>query len=354
MSILDVARQDIRAMKPYGSARSELPRLDVLLNANESPFDPSGGGLNRYPDPQPADLVDGVARHYGVASDQVLVTRGSDEAIDLLVRAFCRAGVDGVAWCPPTFGMYRIAAETQGATMIACPLRAEAGFTLDHDALGAALDGGARIIFLCSPNNPTGHELDRSEILAVADAARDRALVVVDEAYAEFGNRSVIPDLGSRDNLAVLRTFSKALALAGARCGALLADSTVIDLVRRIMPPYPLPTPTIEAALAALVPERVAETREQIEALSRARARLARQLEALPFVEHVFPSSANFLLLRVEDPDRLLARAAGAGIALRDMRSQPGLDRCVRISIGSAEELRRLDDVLASFATVAS
>jgi len=340
MSVIDLARAEVRALKPYSSARMEASGGRVFLNANESPWPPPGDAgdrLHRYPDPQPAALLTVLAGLYGVAPEQVLVGRGSDEAIDLLVRAFCRPGVDAVAICPPTFGMYAVAAGIQGARLVEVPLTE--AFTLDADALLARVDATTRLVFLCSPNNPTGGLTPLAQIERVARALAGRALVVVDEAYIEFADAPSAASLLPRyPNLAVLRTLSKAHALAGARIGTLLAAAEVVGLLRRIMPPYPLPTPCVEAALRALAPAAQAETGRRVALLRAERERLAAALPRLRGVRAVLPSAANFLCVRFIDSARVYAAALAAGIVLRDVGRYPGLADCLRLSIGTADE----------------
>ncbi|HEX3123954.1 MAG TPA: histidinol-phosphate transaminase [Rhodanobacteraceae bacterium] len=344
MSAIDLARADIRALKPYSSARMEASGGSVLLNANESPWPSVMGGtgaLNRYPDPQPAELVKRLAGLYGVAPSQVLVGRGSDEAIDLLVRAFCRAGQDAVVISPPTFGMYGVSAGIQDATVIEVPLCAD--FSLDIDGLLARMTGRVKIVFVCSPNNPTGKLVPLAMIGQLAAALTDRALIVVDEAYIEFaGAPSATALLAEYDNVVVLRTLSKAHALAAARIGTLIADADIVALLRRILPAYPLPAPCVEAALAALTPPALAATRVRVEGLLRARERLAEVLKTFSGVREVFPSSANFLLVRCADSNGLYGQLLAAGVVVRDVSHHAALNDCLRITIGSDEDHRRL------------
>lgn len=348
MNVLDLARPDIRALQPYSSARMEASGGEVLLNANESPCPPfeAAGAVNRYPDPQPAALVEALASLYGVSAANVLVGRGSDEAIDLLVRAFCRAGQDAVLIQPPTFGMYAVCARIQGAGVIEVPL--DAHFALDVDAVLAALTPAVKLVFVCSPNNPSGRAVPREAIERLARALAGRALLVVDEAYVEFAEAGSVVDLLPRHpHLAVLRTLSKAWALAGARVGALLADPAVIELLRRIMPPYPLPTPCVELALRALAPESRAQTAARIAQIRAMRARLAQALATLPGVTAVLPSEANFLAVRFADAGEAYRRLRQAGIVVRDVRRYPGLGDALRISIGTPEENERVLAALA-------
>ncbi|MFN9793358.1 MAG: histidinol-phosphate transaminase [Pseudomonadota bacterium] len=352
MSLLDRARPELRALKGYSSARMEASGGRVLLNANESPWASAAdhdGSLNRYPDPQPAALRERLAALYGVPADALLVGRGSDEAIDLLTRAFCRAGVDSVLVSPPTFGMYAVCAEVQGAAVIRVPLRAGDGFALDVDAVLAAVRPDTKIVYVCTPNNPTGDLVPAADVRRLAAALEGRALVVVDEAYAEFADA---PSFAAEaalagGNLAVLRTLSKAHALAGARIGVLIADPAIIGLCRRIMAPYPLPQPCVLAAERALSPDALAATRLRVASLVRERERLRGDLPAIPGVREVFPSQANFLTVRLDDAANAYRALLARGIVLRDVSHYPGLADCLRISIGTPAEN---DAVLAALA----
>lgn len=351
MSVLGLARAEVRALAPYSSARMEASGGAVLLNANESAWPPFGGGdgLNRYPDPQPRALLERLAALYGVDPGQVLVGRGSDEGIDLLVRAFCRAGRDAVLVMPPTFGMYAVAARIQGAGVVEVPLNAS--FALDVDALLAALTPEVRLVFACAPNNPTGGGVPRADLLRLAAALAGRALLVVDEAYIEFADAehdfaSVADALPRFDNLMVLRTLSKAWALAGARVGALLAHAEVIALLRKLMPPYPLPTPSVDAALRALAPTGEARMRDRIATIVSERARMATALRGMPCVREVLPAQANFLCVRFHAVAAAWAALQGAGIVVRNVTRYRGLADALRITIGMPDENERVLEVL--------
>jgi len=352
MSVLDLARAEILALKAYSSARTEAGHASIMLNANESPWPPSAtaqdmryGPLNRYPDPQPRALVERLAENYGVDTDQVLVGRGSDEAIDLLVRAFCRPGVDAVAIAPPTFGMYAVCAAVQGAALVELP--SNAAFALDADALIETLPQSVKLVFLCSPNNPTGGCTPLADIERLARALRGRALVIVDEAYIEFSTMpSASALLKKHENLGVLRTLSKAWALAGARIGCLLARSEIVALLRRIMPPYPLPSPSVSAALAELTADGHALMQQRVAVIVAERERMSREIERLPGVLDVLPSRANFLCVRFADAHALYRCLLGAGVIVRDVGRYPRLEGCLRITIGTREENTRLLDLL--------
>ncbi|MEE4305018.1 MAG: histidinol-phosphate transaminase [Wenzhouxiangella sp.] len=341
MSIVDLARPEIRALAPYASARALADSAGILLNANENPWPPEGDGglgLNRYPEPQPAELKRKLAAYYGVAVENLLLTRGSDEGIDLLIRAFVRPGADRVITCPPCFGMYALSARIQGAELVEVPLReSEDGFEPDLEGLAAA--GESKLLFLCSPNNPTGDGLAAETVLDLARRRSGQGLVVIDEAYIEFSERSSLASrVAQQPNLVVLRTLSKAFGLAGCRLGALIAHPEVVDLLRRIIPPYPLPTPAVAAAEAALEPEAVAARREQIDLLMDDKRRLVAALEDHECIRKVWPGEANFVLIRAADGPALVRAAAAAGIRLRDQSAQPGLADCVRITLGTPEE----------------
>ena len=343
--VQQLARPDIVALKPYEHASWE-PSLE-RLHANELPWRPadddSRAGLNRYPEPQPRALVEGLAELYAVDPGSVLVGRGSDEAIDLLTRAFCRAGRDAVLVCPPTFGMYSVSARIQGAEVVQVPLRASDGFALDEQELIERSTPAVKLVFLCSPNNPTGNLLDETAMARIAQRLSGRALLVVDEAYIEFAARPSLARLvAEQPNLAILRTLSKAHGLAGARCGALIADPQVIALLRKIIPPYAIPQLTLEAVLDRLTPAARAESRAGLEVLLAERSRLLRTLPRLTRVTKVWPSDANFILVEFEDAGAALALAREARLLVRDARGYPGLGRALRITVGTPAQNDRL------------
>jgi histidinol-phosphate aminotransferase len=357
MSTLDLVRPDLRALRGYSSARMEASGGKVLLNANESPWiaaaDPIG--LNRYPEPQPATLLAALGALYGVAPDALLVGRGSDEGIDLLTRALCRAGQDAVLIAPPTFGMYRVSAEIQGAGVLEVPLESERGFAYSFEAVAhAALDAPVKLVYVCSPNNPTGSVVANDAIRALAQRLAGRALVVVDEAYGEFATQdSLAVDAAGGANLVVLRTLSKAHGLASARIGSLIAAPELIAFLRRLMAPYPLPQPCVDAALRVLTAESLAATRLRIAALRAGRDRLANALSVLPNVRRVLPSEANFVTACFADAGAVYRSLLGCGIVVRDVSRYPGLAGHLRITIGTEAEIDAVLAALAAFARAA-
>jgi histidinol-phosphate aminotransferase len=357
-SILARARPELLALAGYSSARMEATGGRLWLNANESPWpSPADGGfgLHRYPEPQPPGLRARCSDWLGVPVENLLVGRGSDEAIDLLTRAFCRAGVDAVITSPPTFGMYQVSASIQGARVVEVPLDAAGGFAWPREGILSAVDDTTKLVWVCTPNNPTGTAVPRFAILDLARRLEGRALVVVDEAYGEFGDdESLATEAAKPGNLAVLRTLSKAHALAGARIGVVVADADVIALLRRLMAPYPLPTPSVAAAEAALAPAALAVTASRIALVRAERARMAGALATIPGVREVLASQANFLTVRLGDAQATYAALLARGIVVRDVSRHPGLAGCLRITIGTPEENDRVLEALAEQARAAA
>jgi histidinol-phosphate aminotransferase len=347
-SVLDLIRPDLRAFAGYASARREKATGHVWLNANESPWRSSadsGQGLNRYPEPQPAELSARLAGLYGVRPERLMVTRGSDEGIDLIVRAFCRAGLDGVLIAPPCFGMYAVSARVQNAPLVEVPLIDEEHgkrglFSLDLTAVeDMVAHGEVRVVFLCSPANPTGQALSLREIRRVAKAITGRAVLVIDEAYVEFSSvGSAVSLLDDFTHLVILRTLSKAHALAGARIGAVLADADVIRVLRNLQAPYPVPAPSARLALEALSDAAQAESRKRIGASVRERDKLLESLTPLAGVAAVYASEGNFLLARFANAGAVFDRLLAAGVVVRDMSAMPQLSDALRITVGTPEE----------------
>jgi histidinol-phosphate aminotransferase len=334
-SVLDLARPELRALRPYQPGAWE-PGM-TRLNANESPWrlpsDPTVRGLNVYPPPRPAELREALAAHYRTSADRLLVTRGSSEAIDVVIRGFCEAGRHSILITPPTFDMYRVYATIQGALIRTAPLKASEGFAFDLESVLAAVDPSTRIVFVCSPNNPTGTIAPKRDIAALADALAGRALLVVDAAYQEYAEDQGLDELLAHyDHVVVLRTLSKFVALAGARCGVVIADRAVTGFLEKVLPPYTFPTTSIEVVLAALREDSLAVARE----------RLSRALRGLDAVLEVYPSQANFILVRLRDKEAFVDAARRAGVLVRSFSGDPALADCVRITIGRPEDNSQL------------
>ena len=333
-----LARPEILALPAVDIAGPPVPGT-VRLDANESPFDAlvtAQGNITRYPEPQPAALRQRLADLYGVPPERLWVARGSDDAIDLLIRAFCRPGVDSIAIVEPTFSAYAQFARVQGAAVITARLADD--FAFDARAVLAAIgDAAPKLLFLCTPNNPTGTAIAPADIRGLAAALPD-TLVVIDEAYGEFSDTESWAAQAT-GNLVVLRTLSKAYGLAGARIGCAIADPSIIDLIARVSPPYPLPTPSIAAALDALGPERMPIHAERVKRLLADRDTLAAQLAEVPEIEAI-RTGGNFLFLEVADPAGLARRLAAAAVRVRFRpNAAPG---GVRITIGTEAENRAL------------
>lgn len=353
-TVSTLLRSDLRDFVGYRSARSDKLEGEVWLNANESPWPNTAtpeSELHRYPSPQPEALRNALARLYQVTPEQLLAGRGSDEAIDLLLRAFCMPGQDRIVIAPPVFGMYAVCARLHGTAVIEVPLidRA-AGLNADLDAMfDAVIADDARLLFLCSPGNPSGEALSLNAISLVAGRLRGHAIVVVDEAYAEFSEQpSATTLLDAHDNLAVLRTLSKAHALAAARIGCVIGSVELIAALRRCQAPYPVPLPSAHVACEALSDRALTATQVRVREICSERTKLDHALAGLPGVRRVYRSQGNFLLVRFDDAEAAFQRLLRAGVVVRDMRSQPQLGDALRITIGSAEQNARVLGALAA------
>ena len=358
-AVLSLVREDLRGFAGYSSARSAKIDGEIWLNANESAWASPGdaaGSSRRYPEPQPGVLRARLAGLYGCTPEQLLIGRGSDEAIDLLVRTLCVPGRDAVLVTPPVFGMYAVCARLQNVALVEVPLvDGEAGLGADTDALiAAALAAPVKLVFLCSPSNPAGSLIALNEVERVAQALRGRALVVVDEAYGEYsGQPSATTLLDRYDNIAVLRTLSKAHALAAARIGSVIADAKLIAVLRRCQAPYPVPTPCAELALRGLSDAALATTAQRVDMIIAERARLQTALATAPGVRRVYASAGNYLLARFDDAQAAFDALLAAGVVVRDQRAAPQLGDALRITIGTPEQNDRVIAVLAALKVAA-
>lgn len=332
--VMKYVRPNIRALQPYSTARDECAAggISVWLDANESPYD---NGVNRYPDPHQRELKRRIAALKGVRPAQVFVGNGSDEAIDLAFRIFCEPGRDNAVAIAPSYGMYPVAAAVNGVELRQVPLGP--AFSLPAERLLEAADAHTRLMWVCSPNNPTGNAFATDALEALA--ASFDGLLVVDEAYVDFSDKgSLLPVLDRHPNLIVLQTLSKAWGMAGLRVGLAFASPEVAGLFARVKYPYNINAPTQAEAMRRLehgIGAQVAEIKAQ-------RRRLAEVLPTLPGVERVYPSDANFLLVRVADADRLYARLVGQGVIVRNRSRVPGCEGCLRITVGTPAENDRL------------
>jgi histidinol-phosphate aminotransferase len=347
---IKLIRPELKNFKGYQSDRKEDGV--IWLDANESPWDKTlavtSEKVNRYPKMNDTDLVNQLANYYQVTPSNLLLTRGSDEGIDLLVRLFCQAYCDSVLICPPTFPMYGVSATVQGAKIIQVPLLSDT-FSVDFEKVKVQITPQTKIVFLCTPNNPTGSLIPIKEIINFCKEYQERTIIVVDEAYIEFANtQSIVSYVQDFNNLVVLRTLSKAFGLAGLRCGVLLAQADLINHLRAIMPPFAFSTLIFKAIFDATKAAGILTMQQQVSYIQAQRARMREALQALSLIENVWESQANFLLVRSQEVQKIYETAQAKGIALRAFPADPILSNCLRITIGLKNQNERLLAVLQS------
>jgi len=336
-----LVRPNIRTLSPYSTARDECQGTpDIFLDANESPY--PGIGYNRYPDPRQKALKARVSELKGIPVENIFLGNGSDEAIDLMFRIFCTPGQDNAVAIVPSYGMYAVAADINDVQMRGVALGPD--FSLPVEELLKAADERTKLLFLCSPNNPSGNAFEAAQILELVD--RFPGIVVLDEAYSDFSSKgSLRYQIAQRPNLVILQTFSKAYGMAGLRIGMAFANAYIIDLMNRVKYPYNISQATLDAAVKALdepVLARVAQIVVQ-------RSRLSSALLRFPFVKKVWPSDANFLLVQVSDPDRLYQHLLADGIIVRNRSRVTGCAGCLRFTVGTPAENDNLLKSLASY-----
>ena len=336
----ELVRPNIRALKPYSTARDEYSggEITTWLDANENPYD---NGVNRYPDPHQKVLKQKIAALKGVRGEQIFIGNGSDEAIDLCYRIFCRPGVDNTVSIAPTYGMYRVAADVNDVEMREVPLGTD--FSLPVDALLNAADEHTKLLWLCSPNNPTGNAFPAAGIERLR---RFDGMVVLDEAYIDFASEpGFLARLGEFENLIVLQTLSKAWGMAGLRLGLAFASAPVAALFARVKYPY-----NINCLAQQAVAERLAQdVSPQVARLCAERERLLPALAVCPAIERVYPSDANFILVRTPRPDRMYDALIAAGVIVRNRSRIPGCEGCLRITVGTPAENARMLETVKNF-----
>ncbi len=339
-------RDNIRQLVPYSSARDDFKGdARVFLDANENSLgSPLTRWYNRYPDPHQWKVKEALGKVKGIKPEHIFLGNGSDECIDLLYRAFCVPGKDNVIINPPTYGMYEVSAHISDVEVRRAVLLDD--FQLDLVHLERLVDEHTKIIWICSPNNPTANSINRQDIEVVLN--NFSGLVVIDEAYINFSRyRSFIQELADYPNLVVLQTMSKAWGLAGLRLGMAFASEGIIDIYNKVKPPYNINQATQELALKAL--EEVGQVNEMIKALVTMRGELARDLASLPFVLTVYPSDANFLLVKTTDAHSVYDYLLGDGIVVRDRSKVELCAGCLRITVGTAKENADLIDALRTY-----
>ncbi len=343
MDIKDLQRENIKTLKPYSTARDEFKgQASVFLDANENSYgSPLPANYNRYPDPLQLNLKDAISKIKGVPIENTFLGNGSDEAIDLLFRAFCNPGKDNVIILPPTYGMYEVSANINDVEVRKVDLLAN--FQLDLEKIAEAIDVNTKIIFICSPNNPTGNSIHRTDIETIL--ANFTGLVVIDEAYINYAKqKTFIQELTEYSNLVVLQTFSKAWGLAGLRLGMAFSSRPVIDILNKVKAPYNVNQATQDLALAAL--ENMQQVNEWIKITVNEREQLSADLIKLSFVKKVYPSDANFILVEVDDSLATYNLLVDNGVIVRDRSKVSLCEGCLRITIGTAEENNQLISIL--------
>ncbi|UAA37743.1 histidinol-phosphate transaminase [Paraneptunicella aestuarii] len=352
--INELSAVHVRDLQPYESARRLFSGGQYWLNANESPFaneyQIDSDHFNRYPDCQPPKVISAYAKYAGVDAKSVLVSRGADEGIELLVRAFCNSGTDSILICPPTYGMYAISANTFNVQVQKAPLLDD--FSLDLEALTAVANSEKppKLVFVCSPNNPTGNRVAQSQLQQVLALFAGKSLVVVDEAYIEFDiEHSWASQIQEYNHLVVLRTLSKAFALAGIRCGFLLAQPEIIHVLLKVIAPYPVSDPVAQIAAQALSEEGVQRMKNQVSQLQEQQEVLLKQCQQFPGWQWLGDKCANFLLFRVPEKQAVMDYLVANGVLIRDQSKQVNLQGCLRISIGNEAENAHLLSLIQQF-----
>ena len=352
----------VKDLVPYASARrlfaasaqSNDSQVPIWLNANEAPtsaqYELDTSLYNRYPDCQPDAVISAYAQYAGVNKDQLLVSRGADEGIELLIRAFCDPVTDSVLICPPTYGMYAISARTCNVGVKSVPLiNNDLGdFQLDVANITAA-SANVKLVFICAPNNPTGTLPSRSDIETIIQHYAQTALVVIDEAYIEFTDEPHLSLLAQYPNVVVLRTLSKAFALAGLRCGFTLAQPDIIHELLKVIAPYPLSAPVADIAAQALSAEGLKRMREQVASILHEQVALVDDLASIGDIELVGAQTGNFILFRTIHKDALMQFLVHHKVFIRDQSKQQQLENCLRISTGNAAENARLLELITQF-----
>lgn len=344
--INNLLRENIKKLVPYSSARDEFKgEANVFLDANENSFgSPLTRWYNRYPDPLQLKVKEKLSPVKGVPVQNIFLGNGSDECIDVLMRAFCEPGKDNIIICPPTYGMYEVSAHINDVAIKKVPLTPN--FQLNLPAIEEAIDDNTKMIFLCSPNNPTGNSLNREDVEMVLN--NYFGVVVIDEAYINFSRfRSFTQELNDYPNLVVLQTLSKAWGLAALRMGMAFASEEIVHVMNKIKPPYNISQASQELTLQAL--EEVGQVNDMIREIVTQRDQLQKSLSSLPIVQKIYPSDANFLLVQVTDPKALYNYLLEKGIVVRDRSNVLLCEGCLRITVGTPMENDSLINALKSW-----
>jgi histidinol-phosphate aminotransferase len=332
LSVIELIRPDLKNIQAYSSARDEFSTEEkmIFLDANENPFD---NGLNRYPDPYQQSLKSKISEVKKVPSENMLLGNGSDEVIDLIVRLFCIPFEDKILTFPPTYGMYKVVSDLNAVKVLEVNL--DKNFQIDIEALKIQLKQNPKLIFICSPNNPSGNSIEKESIEFILK--NFNGIVIIDEAYHDFSSqKSWSAHVDEYPNLIILQTFSKAYGMAGARLGLCFANPLIIEYLNRIKPPYNVNQLTQVEILKSL--EHKQRIDQNIETLLEERQRLAQELEKLAWVKYVYPSDSNFLLIKVDDANKRYNELLKQHIVVRNRHNLPGCENCLRISVGTPKE----------------
>lgn len=341
-----LVRNNIQALVPYSSARDEFSgKAKVFLDANENSLgSPLTKWYNRYPDPHQQKLKQAISIVKNLPVEKIFLGNGSDECIDILYRCFCNPGKDNVVICPPTYGMYEVSANINDVEARKCPLTEDFQLNLIH--LENLIDTNTKLVWICSPNNPTGNSIQRSDIEMLLN--NFDGIVVVDEAYINFSRQySLIKDIDEYPNLVVLQTLSKAWGLAALRLGMAFASAQIIEIMNKVKPPYNINQATQELAIKAL--EEIGQVNDMIKELVAMRTALIQVFKQIPIVEKVYPSDANFILVKFKEARKLYEFLLSKEIVVRDRSNVPGCQNCLRITVGTEQENTQLIDAIASY-----
>ncbi|APG64547.1 histidinol-phosphate transaminase [Tenacibaculum todarodis] len=344
MNILDLVRENIKSLKPYSSARDEYKDATtdtmVFLDANENPFE---NGVNRYPDPQQNSVKDFLSNIKGISKENILLGNGSDEVLDLIFRAFCEPNKDNIITLPPTYGMYDVLSNINSVENKRVLLTED--FQPKVNQILEAVDKNSKILFLCSPNNPSGNSFSVEIVEELLN--KFNGLVVIDEAYIDFSEqKSWLAKLANFPNLVITQTLSKAYGLAGIRLGVCYASKEIISVLNRIKPPYNVNELTQQKAIERLL--KVDEVEKEVSEIINQRTLLIESLKSVSFIQNIYPTDCNFVLVKVDDATKRYNQLIAKGVVIRNRTTQPLCENCLRFTVGTATENEKLISALKS------
>ena len=339
MNIKNLVRKNIEDLNPYSSARDEFKKSDnyIYLDANESSYD---NGYNRYPDNKHQELISLISKYRNINKDEIVLCNGTDELIDLVIRVFCEPGKDKIITLNPTYGMYEVSAKINNVNNVKIDL--DHNFQIDIKKVKSQFDDLTKIIFITSPNNPTGNCFNKDSIIEIIESFN--GIVFIDEAYVDYSNNSLLSKINVYQNLIISQTFSKAMGLAGIRLGVGYSNNTLISYLKKVKPPYNVNSLTEKKAI-----ENIASSyldKSQIKETILERNKLEKSLEDLPFIKKVYPSDSNFLLVKVDNANKVYKHLLKNGIVVRNRSQIKGCEECLRITVGTPNQNNLLINVL--------